>query len=149
MFVDPMLSDLNDHRVTALVVLDWALSTRNKPALNMTSEHAARMNVPASSSSDALSINQNDGKVKKTATTVERAKEKIRSPNRKLAGFKTPEPEVGELKIAEPRRDFRPMRDMLRHNNTTSADSGQYTVAKNARETSKPRAANITLAPLS
>jgi hypothetical protein len=94
----------------------------------MRSEHAARMKVPASSSSDALSINQNDGKAKKTATTVETAKEKIRSPNRKLAEFAV---------------DFRPLRFTLRHANTTSEDSGQYTVAKNARETRSPRAANI------
>jgi hypothetical protein len=97
----------------------------------MSSEHAASINVPASSSSDALSINQNDGKVKKTATTVATVKEKIRSPNRKLA---------------EPTADSWPMRFMLRHANTINDDSEQYTTAKNARETRKPRAANITSA---
>ena len=134
MLLAPMLLAPNDHCVTALVVLARASSTRNKPALRMSSEHAARMNVPASSSSDALSINQNDGKVKKTPTTAETAKARIRSPNRKLA----------ELMMAELKRDVRPMRFMLRHANTTSVDSTQYTMAKNARETTNPRAANIT-----
>jgi hypothetical protein len=100
----------------------------------MTSEHTARTNVPASSSSDALSISQNDGKVKNTATTAETAKEKIRSPNRKLA----------ELTRAELKRDFRLARFMLHHAKTTSDASGQYTMAKNARETRNPRAAKIT-----
>src|SRR5208282_5853149 len=100
-----------------------------KPALRMRSEHAARMKVPASSSSDALSINQNDGKAKNTATTTETAKEKIRSAKRKLA---------------EPRLDFRAARFTQCHANTTSDDSAQYSITKNARETTTPRAANIT-----
>jgi hypothetical protein len=118
-----------DHSVTARSVLARALSKRSRPALRMSSEHAARMKVAASSSRDALSINQNDGKAKNTATTRETAKEKMRSPKRKFA---------------EPGLDFRAPRFRQCHPNTTSDDNGQYSMTKNARETRTPRAANIT-----
>ncbi|MGB6630391.1 MAG: hypothetical protein WBE52_04060, partial [Terriglobales bacterium] len=99
------------------------------PALRITNEHTARINVAASSSSDALSSNQNDGNVKNKVTMAENANGKIRSPNRKLAEFAL---------------DSWFIRLMLGHAITISKDKGQYMVAKNARETRRPRAANIT-----
>src|SRR5271157_4381881 len=94
----------------------------------MSSEHRARMNVPASSSGDFLSSSQNDGNVKHTVTRAETTNGKIRSPNNRLAAFA-----AARLMFFAPR-----------HTSTTSKDSGQYTVAKKARETRRPRAANIT-----
>jgi hypothetical protein len=86
------------------------------------------MNVSASSSSDGLSSNQNDGNVKKTVTTAETANGKIRNPNNRLAFFTA----VACLVCFAPHQA-----------NETSKESGQYTVAKNARETRRLRAANI------
>jgi hypothetical protein len=85
-------------------------STRNKPALKMTSEQKARMNVAPSSSGVALSSNQNDGKVKHKVMTAETTNGKIRSPKRKLAEATT---------------DFGYLSAILRQANTTSKDSGQ------------------------
>jgi hypothetical protein len=99
-----------NHWETARIVLLCVLSTRNMPAAMMISEHAARRNVAASSSSDALSSSQNDGKVKNKVTPAENANGNMRRPNRtstKLA--------VGST----------PIRLMPRHARATSSDSGQ------------------------
>jgi hypothetical protein len=129
-----MLDPPNNHCFTARAVLALARRMRNKPALTMRSPNAARMNVRASSSSDVRSINQNDGKARKTVTTPEAMKEKILSPKRNLA---------------EVMAHFSPVRFRAHQANATRHDSEQYTTAKNARETARPRATNITSAPLS
>src|SRR5580658_7377631 len=98
------------------------------PTVRIINEHRARMNVAASSSGDAVSSSQNDGNVKNKVTTAENANGKLRSPNRKLAEFA-----LGSWSIR-----------LIRHASTISTDKGQYTVAKKARETRRPRAANIT-----
>jgi hypothetical protein len=97
----------------------------------MTREHRARINVAVSSSGDALSSSQNDGNVRNKVTTAEKTNGKIRRPNKKLADFGL---------------DSCSMCVVQRHVSTTSKDKGQYRVAKKARETRRPREANITAA---
>ena len=124
----PLFAD-DCHRVTARFVLAWAHSVRNKPVPRISREHNPRTKVPVSSSSDLRSSSQNDGKVKNTVTATEKAKGKIRSPNSKLA-------ELDE--------GFQHTRRTPTHVSTTSADTKEYTTAKNASETRTPRAANVT-----
>ncbi len=124
----PLFDDVR-HRVTARFVLASAHSIRNKPAPRISREQKPRTKVAVSSSRDLCSSSQNDGKVKNTVTATEKAKGKIRSPNSKLA---------------ERDEGFQQKRWTPTHVSTTSADTKQYTTAKNASETRTPRAAKVT-----